>query len=131
MDRHGRVPTVEEFQLLHDRFVFLTEHDVMILAKGVPIHDYPQGKVGVPIPLFEAGLRLPISDFFNMIVDHYGFSVDELTPIAVNKIIGFELICRYLGCIPTFWVFSYFFCSTMNSGVHTLAKRWGRSLANL
>ncbi|CAI9261723.1 unnamed protein product [Lactuca saligna] len=48
-------------------------------------------RVGVPIPLFEAGLRLPTSDLFNMIVDHYGFFVDELTPCAVNKIEDFVL----------------------------------------
>ncbi|CAI9283578.1 unnamed protein product [Lactuca saligna] len=60
-----------------------------------------------------------------MIMDHYGFSVDELTPSDVNKIIGFELSFRSLGCIPTFWVFNYLLYLTMNSGVRTLAKRQG------
>ena len=57
-----------------------------------------------------------------MIADHYGFSIDELTPSVVNKIIGFELISQSLGCIPNFWVFSYFLYLTTNSGVRTLAK---------
>ncbi|CAI9283792.1 unnamed protein product [Lactuca saligna] len=97
MDRHGIVLNVEEFQLLQDRFGFLLEHGVMISAKGLLIHDCPQGKVGVLIPLFEEVLRLPTSNFFNMIVDQYGFSIDELTPSTVNKIVDFELICRSLG----------------------------------
>lgn len=125
MDRHGSVPTAEEFQLLQVRFGFLSEHGVMILEKGMPIHDCPQGMVGVTIPLFEPRLCLPTSNFFNMIVDHYGFSVDELTPSAINKIVYFELICLSLGCIPTFRVFSPFFFSTTNSSVRTFAKRRG------
>ncbi|CAI9285396.1 unnamed protein product [Lactuca saligna] len=60
-----------------------------------------------------------------MITDHYGLSVDELMPSIVNKIFGFELICRSLGYVPTFWVFSYFFCLTTDSRVRTLAKRRG------
>ncbi|CAI9290262.1 unnamed protein product [Lactuca saligna] len=125
MYRHGRVPTVEEFQLLQDHFGFLPKHGVMIPKRGVSIYDCPQEKVGVPIPLFKVRLRVPTSNFFNMIVDHYGFSVDELTSSAINSIVGFELVCRSLGCIPTFWVFSFYFCSTTNSSVLTLSKRWG------
>ena len=89
------------------------------------MYDRPPGKVGVPIPSFEEGLRLPTSDFSDMIVQHYGFTVNELTSSAVNKIIGFELICRSLGRVSTFWVFSFFFCSTTNSGVRTLANQQG------
>ena len=113
MDRYCRVLTEEEFKLLQGRFGFLPEHGVMILDKGVLIL------------LFEAGLSLPTSNFCDMIVHNYGFSIKELTPSAANKIVGFELIFRSLGCIPAFWVFSYFFCSTTNSGVRTLAKRRG------
>ncbi|CAI9263112.1 unnamed protein product [Lactuca saligna] len=43
MDRCGRVPTAEEFQLLQDYFGFLPEHSVMILTKGSSIYDHPQG----------------------------------------------------------------------------------------
>lgn len=125
MDRYGRVPTVEEFWLLQENFGFLRKHGVMITTKGSSIFDCPRGKVVVLVPLFEAGLRLPTSDFFDMIVYHYGFSVDKLTPNVINKIVGFELICQSLDYIPTYWVFRYFFCASTNSGVHTLAKRRG------
>ncbi|CAI9303234.1 unnamed protein product [Lactuca saligna] len=76
-----------------DSFGFLSEHGVMIPEKGVSIYACPQEKVGVPIPLFEVQLRLPTSNFFNMIVDHYGLSIDELTPSALNKNVSSELIC--------------------------------------
>lgn len=99
MDHHGRVLTIKEFQLPQERFGFLWEHGAMISAKGSSTYDCPRGKVGVPVPLFEAGLRLPTYEFFDMIVHHYDFSVDELTPSAVNKIVCFELICRSLGCM--------------------------------
>ncbi|CAI9296456.1 unnamed protein product [Lactuca saligna] len=92
-----RVPTVEDFRPLQEQFCFLSEHGVMIPAKGSSIYDYPRGKVGVPFPLFEAGLCMLTSDFFDMIVHHYDFSIDELTPSVVNKIVGFELICWSLG----------------------------------
>ena len=124
MDHYVRVPTIVEFWLPQEQFGFLLEHGVMIPVKGSSIYDYSRGKVEVPVPLFEVVLRLPTSDFFDMIVHHYDFSVDELTLSAVNKIVGFKLICRSLGCIPTFCVFSYFFCASTKFGVRTLAKRW-------
>lgn len=42
---------------------------------------------------FEAGLRLPILDFFDEVMREYGFYVEDLTLNAVNKIVGFELAC--------------------------------------
>ncbi|CAI9276800.1 unnamed protein product [Lactuca saligna] len=106
-------------------FWFLTGQWCDNSGEGSSIYDCPLGKVAIPIPLFKVGLCLLMSEFFDMIVHHYDFSVDELTLSAVNKIAGFEMICRSLGCIPIFWVFSYFFYSTMSSGVHTLVKRRG------
>ncbi|CAI9299232.1 unnamed protein product [Lactuca saligna] len=47
MDRYGRVLTVEEFQLLQERFGLLPEHGVVIPAKGSSVYDYPQGKMGL------------------------------------------------------------------------------------
>ncbi|CAI9260281.1 unnamed protein product [Lactuca saligna] len=125
MDCYGRALTVEQFQLLQEQFGFLPELGVIISMKGSSIYDFSQRKVGVPVPLFEAGLHLPMYDFFDIIVHHCDFSVDELTPSVVNKIMGFELIYGSPGCIPTCWVFSYFFCMYTNFGVRMLAKRRG------
>lgn len=102
MYRYDRVPIVEEFQFLQDRFGFLPKHDVLIPTKGASMYDLRQEKVGVRIPLFDAGLCLPTSDFFNMIVDHYGHSIDELTSSVVNEIVCFELIFQSLDYVPSF-----------------------------
>lgn len=58
------------------------------------------GKVGVPMSIFEAGLRLSISNFFDEVMRKYGLSMEELTPNVVNKIVGFKLAYRSLGVLP-------------------------------
>lgn len=84
-----------------------------------------QGKLGFLFLCLKQSCAYRHRIFFNMIVQHYGFTVDELTPSTVNKIVCFELISRTLGRVPTFWVYSYFFCLTTNSSVRILAKRRG------
>ena len=71
----------------------MPEHGVQFSKKGAIIYQSPTWKVGVLVLIFEEGLRLPISDFINEVMREYGFSVDELTPNFVNKIVGFELAC--------------------------------------
>lgn len=50
--------------------------------------------------IFEAGLWPPTTDFFDEIMHLYGFSVNDLTPNVINKIVGFEFGCRALGVLP-------------------------------
>ncbi|CAI9261762.1 unnamed protein product [Lactuca saligna] len=64
------------------------------------LYSPPKGKVDNPITLFEAGLFLPTTDFFNLIIWEYEFSVRELSPIAINKIVV-RTLSRRRG-IPTF-----------------------------
>lgn len=113
MDLYGRVPTAEGFQFLQDRFGFLPKHGMMISARydrfGYRSTTILKGKWGFRFLCSKRGCACQPLVFFDMIVHHYDVSVDELTPSTVNKIVGFELICRSLGYIPTFWVFSYFF----------------------
>ena len=68
--------------------------------KGATICQPPEGKVGVLIMIFEAGLWPPTTDFFDEIMHLYGFSVNDLTPNVINKIVGFEFGCRALGVLP-------------------------------
>lgn len=96
----GIVPSPSEFASLQERFGFLTEHGVEYPRKGAIITHPSQGKVRVPIPIFEAGLRLPMTNFFDDIMCQYGFSVDNLTPNTVYKIVDFEMACRALGVLP-------------------------------
>lgn len=112
----GIMPSLSEFSDLQERFDFLPENRVEYPQKGAIISLPSEGKVGVPIPIFEAGLRLPMSDFFDDTMRQYGFSVDYLTPDAVKKIVGFKMACRALGVLPQLWAFKYFFDSTLSLG---------------
>lgn len=46
---------------------------------------------------FQGWFRLLVSDFIDKVIQEYGFSIHELNPNVVNKIVGFELGCRALG----------------------------------
>lgn len=83
-------------------FGFMTDHEVHFLRKGAIISRPPLGKVRVPVPIFEARLRLTMTGFFNEILHQYGFNVDDLNPNVVNKFVGFELACRALSVLPNF-----------------------------
>lgn len=78
---------------------------------------------GRRLPIIEAGLRLPMTDFFDVIMCQYGFSVDNLTPNTVNKNVGFELTCQAFGVLPQFWAFKGYFNSSIEFGVHTFSQR--------
>ncbi|CAI9259324.1 unnamed protein product [Lactuca saligna] len=65
------------------------------------LYSPPEGKVGILFTLFEAVPRLPNTDFCNLIIREYGFSMRELTPTIINKIMGFELLCCALGRLST------------------------------
>ncbi|CAI9299511.1 unnamed protein product [Lactuca saligna] len=82
-------------------------------------------KVEIPIALFEAGLHLPTTNFFNLIISEYGFSVRELTPIAINNIVGLELLYRAPRRQPIFPTFKHFFNASTQSGTQTLSRQWG------
>ncbi|CAI9275929.1 unnamed protein product [Lactuca saligna] len=78
----GRDHTTEEWESFQFRFGFVLEHGVQIRFPDASLYNPPEGK-------------------------EYGFSVRELTPIAINKIMGFELLCRALGRLPTVPAFNY------------------------
>ena len=111
------VTSSSEFNTLQERFGFLPEHDMDYPRKGAIISHPPEEKVGVPILIFEAGLRLPTTDFFEEIMRQYGFHVDGLTSNPVNMIVGFELVFQALGVLPQLWAFKAFFNSSTQSGV--------------
>lgn len=43
--------------------------------------------------IFEVGLYLPVTYFFDDVMREYGFSIHNLTPNVVNKTVGFDLAC--------------------------------------
>lgn len=47
------------------------------------------GKVRIPVSVFEFGLHLPILNSFDEFMTEYGFSIHDLRPNVVNKIVSF------------------------------------------
>lgn len=81
------IPSPNEITSLQERFGLLPEHGVEYPQKGaILISRPPEGKVGVPISIFEACLRLPTMDSFDEVMRQYDYHVDNLTLNAVNKI---------------------------------------------
>ncbi|CAI9281582.1 unnamed protein product [Lactuca saligna] len=119
----GRNFTAEEWKYFQFQFRFVPEHGVQIPLPDATLYSPPEGKVGIPITLLDVGLRLPTTDFFNLIIREYGFLVRELTPIAINKIVGFELLFRALGCLATIPAFKHFFNATTYLRTRTLSRR--------
>ncbi|CAI9262445.1 unnamed protein product [Lactuca saligna] len=121
----GRDLTTEEWESSEFRFGFIPKHRVQIPLPDASLYSPPKGKVDIPIALFKAGLHFPTTNFFNLIIREYVFSVRELTPITINKIVGFELIHRALGRLPTVLTFKHFFNASTQSGTRTLSHQQG------
>ncbi|CAI9283956.1 unnamed protein product [Lactuca saligna] len=117
-----RYHTTKELESFMFSIGFVPDHGIQIPLPDASLYSTPEGKVGIPITLFEAGLRSPTTDFFNLIIREYGFSVREMTLIAINKIVGFELLYRALGHQPTVPAFRYFFNASTQSGTRTLSR---------
>ncbi|CAI9285315.1 unnamed protein product [Lactuca saligna] len=116
---------VEEWESFQFRFGFVAEYGVQIPLSDASLYSPPEGKFGIPIALFKAGICLPTTNFFNLIIREYGFSVREMTLISMNKIVGFELLCRALGRLPTILAFKYFFNASTQLETRTLSRRPG------
>ncbi|CAI9262989.1 unnamed protein product [Lactuca saligna] len=120
----GRNITVEEWESIQFQFRVVPEHRVQIPFLDASLYSPPKDKFRIPIALFEAGLCLPTTDLFNLIIREYGFSVRELTPIAINKIVDFELLFRVVDRLPTIPAFKHFFNASTHSRTQTLSRRW-------
>ncbi|CAI9259200.1 unnamed protein product [Lactuca saligna] len=91
------------------------------LGRNLNVVDPSKGRVEISITLFVVGLRLPTTYFFKLDIREYGFFVRELTPIAINKKVGFKLLCRARGHQLTVLVFKHFFNASTQSGTRTIS----------
>ncbi|CAI9282249.1 unnamed protein product [Lactuca saligna] len=107
---------LKKWETFQFRFRFVPKHDVQILLSNASLYNPLEGNVGILIALFEAGLHFPTTNFFNLIMHEYGISVRELTPIAINKIVGFELLYRAIGCQLNVQAFKHFFNTSTQFG---------------
>lgn len=78
---------------------------------------------------FDAGLRLPLIDFQEEILQRNGCIVQMLTPGVVHKMVAFEIICWVNGIVPDYFVFKFFFRFVATNDKYTFSTRqgWGES----
>ncbi|CAI9291263.1 unnamed protein product [Lactuca saligna] len=89
----------------------------------------PPRKVVVYQKTLDAGLRLPLTDFQEEVLQNDGCSIQMLTPNAVNKVVAFEMICQPNGYLPDYFMFKYFFRFCCTGDKYTFSiQRGGHTL---
>ncbi|KAI3709300.1 hypothetical protein L2E82_39060 [Cichorium intybus] len=111
----GVGPDSRYYDSLVSRYGFQPEDGVELPADGAIFSFPPTGKIGMYLKHFEAGYRLPTSDFFMEVLDHYHVHIHQLVRNGVNKIIAFELLSRAVHLEPDLYVFRHFFRFTRAS----------------
>lgn len=75
---------------------------------------------------FKEGFRIPVSPFVLEVLGYYKIHVSQLTPNAVGRIIGFEVLCRSQGRACTVGLFRYFFQMKLSQDWYSFSTRAGR-----
>lgn len=73
---------------------------VEFLKSGVVITSSPPKKVVVYLQTFDAGLRLPLTNYQEELLCRNGSNVQMLTPSTVHKMVAFEMIGWANGIVP-------------------------------
>ncbi|CAI9285721.1 unnamed protein product [Lactuca saligna] len=103
------LPSESDFRFLEETYGLSPTDGVEFPFPGLSILSPPPGKVGVYLMTLNAGLRLPLIDFQEEVLQKVGCSVQILTPNVVNKVVAFEMISRANGFLPDYFVFKYLF----------------------
>lgn len=105
----GSTPSEADFKLLGDAYGLSPADGVEFPSPKLMILSPPPGKVGIYLKTLDAGLRLPLSDFQEEFLQKSVYSIQMLTPNAMNKVMAFEMICRDNGLLPYYFIFKYLF----------------------
>ncbi|XP_071732883.1 uncharacterized protein [Rutidosis leptorrhynchoides] len=73
-------------------------------------HQPPENKVAIYEHAFKHGnFRVPPTDFFLGVLDHFKVGLGQLHPYAIGKIVLFEMWCVALNTVPLVKVFCHLF----------------------
>lgn len=75
--------------------------------------------------MYDVGLRLPLIDFQEELLQKNGCSIQMLTPSAVNKMVAFEMIFRANNILPDFFFFKFFFRFSATGDKYTFSTHHG------
>jgi hypothetical protein len=73
-----------------------------------PPAEYPNA-VCIYESMLDAGIRLPLHEFYAMVLRHYSLAPSQLCPNAWRFLAGFVLLCDGAGVAPAKAVFRHFF----------------------
>ena len=105
----GVIPSAAEYCQLEITYGLSSLEGVEFPSPGSSISSPPPGKIGVYLKTLDTGIRFPLTDFQEEVLQKDGCSLQMLTPNAVNKVVAFEMICRANGYLPDYFVFKFFF----------------------
>ncbi|KAL6653151.1 hypothetical protein ACP70R_012076 [Stipagrostis hirtigluma subsp. patula] len=82
-----------------------------VCANQCPCKTPPEGSnaIGVYADALDAGMRLPLHDFYLKFLRHYGLAPSQLAPNAWRYMAAFVLLCRDAGVEPLLSVFKCLF----------------------
>ena len=124
----GIVPSAVEYQQLEATYGLSPLEGVEFPSAGSSISS-PPGNIGVFLETLDAGIRFPLTDFQEEVLQKDGCSLQMLTPNAVNKVVAFEMICRANAYVPDYFVFKFFFRFCLTGDKCTFsARRRGHAL---
>ncbi|CAI9279071.1 unnamed protein product [Lactuca saligna] len=112
MNQPGIVPSPVEIELLRDTHGFSPTDNMELPIANSMILSPPPEKVGIYFKTFDVGLRLPLTDFQDELLQKNRCSIKMLTLNAVNKMVAFKMFCWANNILPNSFVFKFFFWSS-------------------
>jgi hypothetical protein len=84
------------------------------------------GYVMVCAAFYERGFGVPSHQFFCLLLQFYGLELHHLTPTGILHIPAFVILCEtYMGIVPHFDLWNYFFRARLRQGSDVEAAVWG------
>ncbi|CAI9276404.1 unnamed protein product [Lactuca saligna] len=125
----GIVPSAAEYRQLETTYGLSSLEGVEFPSLSSSISSPPPDKIGVFLKTLDVGIRFPLTDFQEEVLQKDGCSLQMLTPNVVNKVVAFEMICRENGYLPDYFVFKFFFqfCITRDKCTFSV-RRGGHAL---
>ncbi|CAI9263223.1 unnamed protein product [Lactuca saligna] len=103
------LPSAAEYQQLETTYGISPLGGMEFPSHGSFISSPPPGKIGIYQKTLDAGVRLPLTDFQEEVLQKEGCSLQMLTPNVVNKLVVFEMIYHANNYLLDYFVFKCFF----------------------
>lgn len=119
----GIVPSYAKLKLIRETYGFSLVDGVEFPVADSMILSLPTGEVSIYLKTFDAGLRHPLTNFQEELLQKNGCNIHMLTSDAVNKMMEFEMICWTNGVPPNFFIFKFFLWFNATDDKYTFSAR--------